>query len=959
MTERIDIVVSERGSRVVRRNIQDIGDSSRSADQGVQLLQRALYGLGGALSLRKIVQTIDSFNQLQNSLKIAGVATDNLASSTDRLLSIANKTKQDLGAVGTLYSRLSGASKDLGASQEQLFTFVEAVGASLAVNNTEAGTAAGALLQLSQAMGGAVIQAQEFNSLIDGARPLLVAAAQNIDAAGGSVSRLKQLVNEGSLTAEQFFQGVLAGAPDLLEKLASAQTLVGQSLVVLNNQFTVWLGRSEAGQALNRVLANTFLFLAENLDTVAKAAISVAAGFVLISGGSRAIALATTAVRALTVAIAANPIGFLLIALTSAVTALTLFRDEISLGVDKVTTFGDLMRALGEVVGAAFNKLLSAAKATFGPLIDLLSDFVSGVDLSVIGVLKIVAKGVDAYIGLWRGAIGAVIELFKGLPSALGDLFTRAVNVLLSKITSFVNGAVELLEPLTSLAKIEIAPVDFQLTNENQGAAARLGENIGNAFKEGFQSSDFAETALGNLTTRAQQIANERLASAKSSSANLDEDGGKSSLPDKKLQDNLQSLVENYDKVFKAQQQYKDSILILDQAEQEGLITTERKSQIINLMSKQLLDSLNPLAAVNRELDLELQLLGLTSQAREIENQKRSIQQDLLNQGIILNERELEQLEEKLTLIQQETELSQAKAGVLNSLFQAQEQINLRVQAANQLLAEKTITEEQHTAVLRDAVQAQRELNFELGQATFADGFLMQMELMLAGVQNFTGEAGILFADYFGTLTNGFADAAAKSIVFGESFKESMGNAARQALAQLLSGLIKLGVQFLLNAALGQTAAAAATAASVAQAAAISAAWATPAALTSLASFGANSAPAIAGISTTVATANALALPKFAFGGDFDVAGTGGTDSQVVAFRATPGESVSIRTPTQNRDEARQSGGTSSGPTSITIVNLTDPGLLDDYLNTEEGNQTYVNKLRENGETVRLVVNEG
>lgn len=40
-------------------------------------------------------------------------------------------------------------------------------------------------------------------------------------------------------------------------------------------------------------------------------------------------------------------------------------------------------------------------------------------------------------------------------------------------------------------------------------------------------------------------------------------------------------------------------------------------------------------------------------------------------------------------------------------------------------------------------------------------------------------------------------------------------------------------------------------------------------------------------------------LRNFADGGDFTVGGTGGTDSQIVAFNATPGEKVSVRTPQQ------------------------------------------------------------
>lgn len=49
----------------------------------------------------------------------------------------------------------------------------------------------------------------------------------------------------------------------------------------------------------------------------------------------------------------------------------------------------------------------------------------------------------------------------------------------------------------------------------------------------------------------------------------------------------------------------------------------------------------------------------------------------------------------------------------------------------------------------------------------------------------------------------------------------------------------------------------------------------------------------------------------FAGGGDFQVGGDGATDSQLVAFRASPNEHVSVKTPTQMRDEATQgqSGG--------------------------------------------------
>lgn len=58
-------------------------------------------------------------------------------------------------------------------------------------------------------------------------------------------------------------------------------------------------------------------------------------------------------------------------------------------------------------------------------------------------------------------------------------------------------------------------------------------------------------------------------------------------------------------------------------------------------------------------------------------------------------------------------------------------------------------------------------------------------------------------------------------------------------------------------------------------------------------------------------------LPRFASGGDRMVGGSGGTDSKLVMFRATPGESVHVRTPEQRRGGDAPAG--RSGPSSINI----------------------------------------
>ena len=141
----------------------------------------------------------------------------------------------------------------------------------------------------------------------------------------------------------------------------------------------------------------------------------------------------------------------------------------------------------------------------------------------------------------------------------------------------------------------------------------------------------------------------------------------------------------------------------------------------------------------------------------------------------------------------------------------------------------------------------------------------------------------------------GISDAAARAIVFGKDFKASIKSIGQAIATQLLSQLIQIGVQAVINATLGQTLAAAATASTVAQLGVIAAAAAPAAALASLASFGTNAAPANAAIAATLASTQALAaaasaVPGFADGGLISGRGTGRSDSNII--RVSDGEFI-------------------------------------------------------------------
>jgi len=951
-TERIDIVITERGSRVVQRNLQDIGGTARAASGGVDFLKQALVGLSAALSVQELVRLLDTYTNLQNRLRAAGLEGQKLGAVYQQLLDVANATRASLEGTVEAYSRVAGAAKDLGISQRQLIDFTRSLNQAIALSGASATEAQAALIQLAQGLASGTLRGDELNSVMEQTPIVADVIAKELQVTRGA---LRKMGEDGKITADIVLRAFKNARSELEERFNKTVPTISQSFQVLKNNVTDLIGKMDEGTGISGVLSQALMLVARNLETITKAAIAAASGFLLFRGAALAINLATTAVQALTVAIASNPIGFLLAVLTAAITALTLFRDQINLGVDDITTLGDLMRAFAETVGAAFTRVWQWAQQTFGPLATLIQDWVGQMDFSLIGVLRGVASVVDGFVGAWRGAFNVIVTLFRSLPGVLADLMTQALNAVLGKIGTFVNTSGELLSPLTEFVGLgKIAAVDLKLTNENAGAAAQLGTDLGNAFSEGWNSSNFARNALDGLTARAREIAKERTRAAPA--VDLDTKGKRTApmtdpeklkkqqkkLRDelKKLKDELSAVVGKYDSVWAAQEEVRKSTDILNKSVAAGLITRTRANEVIALMNQQLRDQLDPLGAVNRELNDQQRLLGLSADAREIESQVMSIEKDLRQQGVNLSKEELRQLRERLTLIQAETKAAEARNRVMEAVLGPQKEFAQDLQALNALLKSGAITQQQAnsylvqsqqdlfagTSAAQDAMVAQYQQTFdrinqlrqadlisetqanqmrqqqatqmardllnlqlqmaqtrlEIGSGTWADAALVSLGRVQDGFTTFEAGATQALGNFFTSFTDGFANSVGRAIVYSENLGDALGNVAREAVAGLISALVKLGIQWLANAALGHSLAGTAQAASVAMSAAtgtaIAAAYAPAAAMASLASFGANAAPAMSAITATTALSESLALASLAGFKEGGYTGEGGVN---------------------------------------------------------------------------------
>lgn len=280
-----------------------------SAEQSAARMERAiressgktsavLKGLAGSLATyfsgRELMNLSDSFTRLQNNLKVSGLEGEKLAGVQSNLLDISQRYGASVESLSGVFMKASMAQKELGASTQQIVQLNEVIAAALKVTGTSAQEASGALLQLGQALSSGVVRAEEFNSLLEGAYPLVQAAARGIDRFGGSVAKLRVAVTEGKVSSREFFEGVLKGGVETIKQAESATMTLSGAFEALKSSITVYVGEADKANGVSAALAEGIGKLADNLDLVTNALAVVAAVMVGRYAGGLALGIAKT-----------------------------------------------------------------------------------------------------------------------------------------------------------------------------------------------------------------------------------------------------------------------------------------------------------------------------------------------------------------------------------------------------------------------------------------------------------------------------------------------------------------------------------------------------------------------------------------------------------------------------------------------------------------------------------------
>ncbi|WP_170248244.1 tape measure protein [Acinetobacter geminorum] len=268
----IDAKNAERNARNLGNELDSIerkGDFATKSMDALSVATRQLAGyMAGVITVGAAINRMDLYTGINNKLKLVTNSQEELTRAMADTFDIAQRSASSWSAVNDVYSKYMSNAKTLNLTQEQTAKLTEITSKAVAISGSNAESASAALFQYGQALDGGVLRAEEFNSLVDGAGGLLNAMAKGLGVTRGE---LRQMMLDGKLTGEVITKALLQAGDSVEELYGKTDKTISQSLGMLSNGITKFVGEAGKGSGAAQVLSGSIQTLAGNLDTLTNA----------------------------------------------------------------------------------------------------------------------------------------------------------------------------------------------------------------------------------------------------------------------------------------------------------------------------------------------------------------------------------------------------------------------------------------------------------------------------------------------------------------------------------------------------------------------------------------------------------------------------------------------------------------------------------------------------------------
>ena len=270
---RRDLAGAQRATRAATRDMSsgfaDVGRSVAAASSAVTSLAAVVVGTYGLHAMREVGKTIDTWNLVENRIRLVVDTTEELKTKQAELFAISQEARVGYESTAALYTRIARNTKSLSIESDRLLVVTEAISKALVISGAGAQSADAALVQLTQGFAANALRGQELNSVMEQIPRVSEAIATGM---GVSIGKLRSLAAEGKLTTEAVITALESQAAAINREFTSMNRTMGQAAVQLKNDWAKFLGELDKTLGITKAVTSLFDDLRKSFqDTDAEA----------------------------------------------------------------------------------------------------------------------------------------------------------------------------------------------------------------------------------------------------------------------------------------------------------------------------------------------------------------------------------------------------------------------------------------------------------------------------------------------------------------------------------------------------------------------------------------------------------------------------------------------------------------------------------------------------------------
>lgn len=648
-----------------------------------------------------VLKFADSYVNLNNKLQLVSTSQAHANELMDEAGKIALRTRSDITSTVTSFARFDRALQAQGKSQKDVLKMTETINKAFIVSGSTAMESASAMLQLSQAFNANRLMGDEFRAVSENMPIAIKYIAEVLNA---PISQIQKLRSEGKITADVMFKAFSRMSNEVNKAFDKTIPTMGQAMNYFKSSMTIMMGEFERATGTLESISRSLIYFSNNLKEAVVVGAGLVTAFSIMLSGPLVAALKVATIWSLKFAasLLMNPLTLVAAGIASLGAAYLIFGDKVKMSEGSVASWSDFSKQAVDNAGSAWGNFfrsfadganetdslawkmfanMGAAISDFvGSKITLLNEFYADVQMTPASIAMAIAKTMDAVIVFTMSAVDVIILAFKQVGEDIMDVATMVGRGLWSLVEMFTNAFIDFFNGflmMLNMVATEITKIMPGVTTVQPGSLL-----LDNVSFESQKPSYIPRDERKGFDETSSEIYSKRFESIGTV-----------------MQDYVANTIKATEETAVLNAAQNDASKTTSQLRGE----TEKLNDASDTNAGRSAKQAQSLAKVVMQMDNEIARMRMITPLREEQERFDKVREKMVGKGLKLTESETKMLKEKIAILEQVKKMQSEMDRIYNDSVGPLEKYNATVEATNILLKEQIISQQQASAELSKA----------------------------------------------------------------------------------------------------------------------------------------------------------------------------------------------------------------------------------------------------------------